>query len=370
VSAVYAKALGARDLQPTSPFTAITLAFGAWMGPSGVTFDMSGSGLPVNFYYEPAGASIGAVVDYFTGRAQNAWTYWLDPDLVFHLWPGPHNWDSSYSPGSYQIAPFSLTALPTSGGVVPTTLVDSYDASSMRSGAFGTGSVPSANTSSSTGRIYAGWEMTSAPSVHTTGVGEAIGAALAGKHGWRRTMSATLPAGAPAPGIATYLRIDYPPITTDPEYVCVRAVRGELKVPGEGSGGMEWTLDLGDIERRSFVYEETLGQGASQQTAAQVVQVGCDPVSDMGPDSMQVIRAWGEDAYGNRVRLDGGSFNWRIHLNSVDIGEGGVAAGWWLTATSTPIMWMPAMPLGFSYCLLNCEPGAPGAVKVTAELVT
>lgn len=371
-SAVYNHGLGSRDLQASSISGAIETVFGdAWAGPPGVTFDMFvASGNP-NFYIEPAGASIQSVVDTLIGGGQDVHVYWLDPDLVFHLWPCGDIWGNPYTPEPYQVAPLRLTTTPATGNFVPTILLDSYDGSALRSGVYGTGSVPSANTSEGTGIDYAGWEMTSAASVYTTGVGAAMQAYLQGRGALRRTVSVTLPPGSPAPGIAQFIEVDYPPVTTSPEYMCVRAVRGNLVVRGEGSGGMEWTLDLGDMERRSFVYEETLGQQASETAAPVAVKLEVGPVDQLlGLGSSQYIYAFAVDQFNNRVRLNGKSVSWSIWLNGSDIGGGG--AGWTLSSTTTSVVFSPAYPLGFAYVTLSCDdPAVPmeDAVIVTAQLV-
>ena len=332
--------------------------------------------------YRPEGAALGSVLDEIARRLGYNDTYWIDGAKVFHWRPGyAAVYDGSpVSVPVEHLAPFRLADVPGGGAIVPTTVSESGEGSSLREGIHVVGIQPTATATITPGPQYAGMETLQ---TRAYGYDEAAGfglAALAGKLEWARSLSITLPAGSPVPPLGSFLEIDYDDLVGGG---VIRSVRGTLVVPGEGILGVEWTLDVGDAEKRSYVRESSgskdLGTEVDKEVTppVKVAQLEVGDVSDMGLGSVQYVYAWPEDADGNRVRVESGKVLWSIWLStdgttSTNVGAGAAALGWWLTAQETDIAWTENEPLGFAYCELHCDtPAEPGvdAVQLTAELV-
>ena len=343
-------------------------ALGFWTGPP-LTLDASG--VPEGTYIV-SDEMLGSVLDMVAGRMADG-IYWIDGSRTLHIRPG-----APAHPRSRDIAPFHLSTVPGDGGVVPMTLHDSGNGGDMIDGIHVAGESAWTNVSVGGGVAYGGVETMQAstsggPQLPAAGWAMLAGRmAMRGRTSWQRTLSATLAAGGPVPPLGSILGVLWDPIEPVMAYHLIRAVRGEMKVNGAGLGGVEWTLDLGDAERRSYVMRPAQAAAAVPEVKLQATHFECSQVSDMGKGSTQYIYGYPEDDKGNRVRLGEGTVEWTITLNNSDVGAGDEGIGWWIEDRHSALVRTVDKKSSYTYCLLHCGDNAAvgDAVGLSAALVT
>jgi hypothetical protein len=340
-----------------TPISSIESAMAYWAGPP-ITLDLPLPGREARVV--SVGQSRQTVLDGIASAWGSNDVYWLDGAKCLHWRPGFRGGVAAAdlrAPSRY-IAPFFLTRdFTATGGVVPTSLRPSGEGGHLREGAFVNGPLPELNFARGGGPAYAGWEMASSPTRHS---GEATWAqAMAGRTSWRMTLTAVLPPGSPIPPLGALLGVDFAPYVTGLHYYLIRAVRGNMKANGQGIDGVEWTLDLGDSERRSYVFEaDSAVQATAEPKPKPVTTLECSQIVHLGIPSEQYVYAWPEDDKGNRVRLDSGTVEWTVSvtpaLGSESLFVGGSSTTGWTIAegASTDIVVGDDLMGTFAYCTL------------------
>lgn len=287
--------------------------------------------------------------------------------------PVPSYWGGTLTPNPARISPFSIGY--GAGDTWPETLTEEADGSNMREGVGVETRLPNVHQYVSTGGVTGAGHDVIQVNTSLPPLAQLAGLIYLGSRGgWEKRWVATLPAGAldrhvrPQPGKVVRLNVD--PYTTEARYYLITSVSGAWVARGEGEGGVEWTIQMGNGSRPSFTINE-YDAADDYPPAPEVTGLECSEVHDMGADSVQYIYAWLLDAENNRVRLNEGTVEWTVFINSVDRAAGSEDLGWWVEERKTDVVYSTDQPLGFAYCTLHCgtEAARSQAVVLTARLL-
>jgi hypothetical protein len=360
---------------PTDQATIISAFSGSWRGPALTTMDVPYRH-SIDWTIRPNGAPLSSVLDDIAAHEGGDDLFWIDR-RTFHWRPGYRGG----IPAGHLRAPVAhiesyrltddFTAV---GGVVPTSIVDAGEGGGMRRGAYVTGRIPAANASVWAGPDYGGMDTMSVDS-DEVGIPYLLGLAyMADRVDWRVGLTAELPPGSPVPRRGYLLGVKYGDLVPSLTYYLIRAVRGRHEINGAGIESIAFTLDLGDAERRSYVYERAKVEEATEATK-QVVGFEVGALSWMGYDSRQTVSLYPLGADRNRLRLREGTVELHLIRNGTDIGAGDTDVGWWITEGQTvEIIWNENQQLGFASCEVNCGPdpatsGMAGPLDTDAMLL-
>ncbi len=359
----YGAYIGQGDGAAPTDVAVITSAMSAWTGPTLAALD-----IPYRHSFphtlRPNGAPLSSVLDDIAARLNSDDFFWID-GRTFYWRPGYHG---GGPPAVAYLEAFRLTdSFVEPGGVVPTSLTDGGEGGGMRRGVYAAGTIPAANASVWTGPAYGGMDTISVQS-DQVGIPYLLGLAyMAGKTDWQTSMTAELPVGSPIPHRGNIIGVLYGELVPSLAYYVIRAVRGHFVANGAGIDGIEWTLDLGDAERRSYVYEQAMREAEVKAGAEAVQAVGCEvsAISWVGYEARQNVIAYPLDADRARLRLRSGTVEWTLWKQTggvgpfADIGPGDAGSGWWITeGRTTDIVWNEDQQLGFATC--EVQTGAEG----------